>query len=116
MNSLTKSLALLNGLKNNLPEGRHGEVKKEYVDEYSKIVDLLEKESLGDLSDFKIDYTLVKPQIVTLSRSGKTYTNSSFFPRALLLSKIDSLLLCFEIDHKEKDDSVSIGFDFKSEK
>ena len=113
-NNIAKCLALLTALKNNMPEGRHNEVESKYVQQYHESVNLLEKETGQDLSDFKISLSIVKPQITIASSHGNSYTSDSYCPRAYLLTKIDGLLGYFTLILSPDKEKSKIGFNIKN--
>jgi hypothetical protein len=107
---IAKSLALLTGLKNNMPEGRHQEVESKYVNQYLYAVELLEKETGEDLSEFKIPLSMVKAQVIMSSQRGNVYTDDSYCPRAFLLVKIDSILSYFTFVFQPDEIRNKLGF------
>jgi len=109
-NDIAKSLALLTGLRDNLPEGRHGEVKKVFVDQYTEAIKILERSTSADLSEFKIDYGLLKPQVTSISMSGKNYTEDAYLSRDYLKMKIEAVLAYYTLSLQPEEIKNRLGF------
>lgn len=106
-----EAFARLKGLKANIPQ--YSELDMKWVEEYHSILDLLEKETAKDFSNFKV------PESETPVRKTKGHyvtNNSPYYyvetcERAFLMMKIDSFLIFFDLYTESKKSGKSpLGF------
>src|SRR3989344_5776579 len=95
MNPILSGYARLKTLHDNL-RGTSS-VTEDYVREFHAIVDVLEKASKDDLNEFRVSDSWVKPRVTSISPAGRKYSVTKYCDKAFLLSKIEALLLCFEL-------------------
>lgn len=115
MDQYVRLYSRLHSLKANLPENKY--ISENYVQEYHIIIDDLSKAATIELSEFKIPPSEIKPSIIgnKANITGElswvqesSYSETRYCERNIILSKMDALLMYFQISNsKEKE---SIGF------
>lgn len=105
---MLKSYAILRSLKQNMP-AKH-EVPEEWVREYHSALDMLEQARDIDLTEFRVGPEFLRRSISSKDRSGViNYRDGLWCQRAVLIHKLDSVLLYFTGIDFEQD--KTIGFE-----
>lgn len=118
--SLKRAYATLQALRNNIDAITtvYG-VEEEDVDQYHTALDMLEGIGI-DVAQFRISSSKVQPRVaqgITVSYPGevarpKKYTEKKYVRKGLLLTKLDTILMYFELTHSEE--PKRIGFTLPS--
>lgn len=96
----TRAYATLKSLRKYINEMNYG-VLETYVHEFHNVLDKLEGIGI-DVSEFRIPTSEVKPQITSVSRAGRHYSEEKYVGKSYILIKIDTILGYFEIVTSEK--------------
>lgn len=108
MSELLKAYALLQSLRQNLPESF--EVSREWVDDYHSRLDSLEKLSGQDLKEFRVPDSDLHRQVTGGNYlTGQTTYGNVVVNRSRLLLKVDALLSYFLFQTSEQK-KAPIGF------
>lgn len=104
--TLTRAYAILRALRNNIAELTL--VEEIYVREYHTALDTLEGIGI-DVTQFRIPSSEVQPRVTSISvvYSGipsppPKYSKEKYVPKQLMLTKLDAILVYFEITYSEK--------------
>ena len=105
--TLARAHAKLVALRNNIAD-MHS-VNETYVTEYHASLDLLEGIGI-DVSDFRISSSEIQPLLTSwnIYDGSKTYSSAKFVPKALILTKLDSVLIYLQDTGSQK--PRTIGF------
>ena len=118
--SLKRAYATLQALRNNIIDiaSVYG-VEEQYVSQYHAALDMLE--SIGiDVAQFRIPPSEVQHRepIITVTYPGmerpKQYTKEKYVAKALLLTKLDEVLIYFDITYSEKPRKIGFSLPDKS--
>lgn len=109
---IKKAFAILHALKDNLPLS--GSISEKYVRIYHGEIDRLSDLGFKDLDDFKIFDKEIKHQLTSFvpaisgikQQETKNYSDDKYIEREFFLTKIDSLLMFFQVSSPE----IEIGF------
>ena len=114
--NLKRAYATLQALRNNIEDITtvYG-VEENYVDQYHAALDMLEGIGI-DVAQFRISSSEVQPHVVqgiTVTYPGeaarpKKYTEKKYVRKGLLLTKLDTILMYFQLTHS--DEPRRIGF------
>ena len=102
---LARAYALLQGLRNNV--ATLSWVEETYVKKYHSVLDMLEEIGI-DTTAFRVPDSEVKRHVTMSSPERTVYSDESYVPKALLLAKLDAILIYFEIITSEE--PKKIGF------
>jgi hypothetical protein len=106
---LARSLARLTGLKQNLAQ--HQRIEEVFVDEYHAILD--ELKNLGfDLDEFRIPIELLTHRVTSRNvvSGRKTYSQTRSIGADYFSSKLDGLLMYFQLQGTGGMEPITIGF------
>jgi len=103
---------LLIALKNNIPGTVSEEdVEKIYVDDYHTILDSIEVRGI-DLSVYRIPENRIGPRVLSTNpRTGKRYSEKKYCKRGFLLSKLEALIMLFELQKEGVKNAEIKGFE-----
>jgi hypothetical protein len=85
-------------LRENLPEGKH--VARKYVDEFHRLLNMLEKANSISLKDYYIDDSILEYTAGIATSTGSRWLGEKQCERAFLSMKIDGILLLFVSEEK----------------
>lgn len=113
--SLKRAYATLHALRSNIDSitTAGARVEEKYVEEYHAALDTLERIGI-DVAQFRISPSEVQHRepIITVIYPGierpKQYTKEKYVAKALLLTKLDTILMYFQLTHS--DEPRRIGF------
>ena len=97
--TLARAYGLLQGLRNNV--ATLSWVEQTYVKEYHSVLDMLEEIGINT-TDFRVPDSEVKHRVRVSSPERTVYSDDRYVPNALLLAKLDAILVYFEIITSEK--------------
>ena len=105
----------LTALKNNLPNT--SDVNEKYIKDYHELIDLLRDETGISLNEFKVPENEIEHSITSVwpalpefgQEAGQTYSDDRYCERPLFLSKIDALLVYFQVKYLSEE-KPQIGF------
>jgi hypothetical protein len=104
--AIVKAYALISSLRKNIDQPsitENGSIDTSYITTYHNALGLLEKQGFS-ISDFKIPDSEIKPKVMgffTLNGSETRYSKERFVRKSYFLSKLDGILLYFEIQSSE---------------
>jgi hypothetical protein len=106
--NLIDAYTRLVAFRKNIPEKTVFGVEESYVKEYHDIISLLEKETGGDLTQFRVPSSAIIRRVSSSSylTGAKEYTREKYCEKTILCMKVDALLLKFELEDK----NTEIGF------
>ena len=107
--TLARAYAMLQSLRQNVD--KLTSVEEIYVNEYHAALDILENTGI-DVTQFRIPPSEVQPRLTSWYYDGSetpgAYSKEKYVPKELLLTKLDAVLLYFDITHSEE--PRKIGF------
>jgi len=105
---LKRAYATLRALRNNIDDiTTYNRVEETYVDQYHAALDMLE--SIGiDVVQFRISFSdvqhceTISPVSYVGQPAPKEYTEEKYVTKGLLLTKLDTILMYFDLTHSDK--------------
>ncbi len=110
--------ALLSSLRKNIDQPSITEfnsIKSSYVEEYHNALNLLEEIGMN-VSHFRIPDSELKPQLLSSSLSGSRYSEEKYVRKSYFLSKLDAILIYFELQTSEPKRTMGFSPPDKHEK
>ena len=108
---LARAYAMLQSLRQNVDKLTL--VEEIYVNEYHASLDMLEGIGI-DVAQFRISPSEVQHRIIARWSGGQRYSEEKYIPKALLLTKLDEVLIYFDIKYSEKPRKIGFSLPDKS--
>ncbi len=104
--TLVRAYARLQGLRDNIAELDAVSVEDAYVNEYYAALDMLQEIGINT-ADFHVPDSEIKPRVTSRSREHISYSDQKYILKALLLAKLDAILIYFQVKY---DKPRKVGF------
>ena len=101
--AVIRAYALLSALRKNVDQPSIDEydgITSSYVEEYNNALKLLENIGM-DVSHFQIPDFEARPRLLVSSREGNSYSEEKYVRKSYFLSKLDAVLIYFELQTSE---------------
>jgi len=108
---LARAYAMLQSLRQNADKLTL--VEEIYVNEYHAALDILEGIRIA-VAQFRISPSEVQHHITARWLGGQAHSKEKYIPKALLLTKLDEVLIYFEITYSEKPRKIGFSLPDKS--
>lgn len=104
--TVARVYARLKGLRDNVD--KLSRVEDTYVKEYHVILDNLDKVGI-DTAEFRIEESEIRPRVTGIRDDRPSYSDKKYVAKALLLSKLDAILIYFELITADKPKRVGFS-------
>ena len=108
---LARAYAMLQSLRQNVDKLTL--VEEIYVNEYHASLDILEGIGI-DVAQFRISPSEVQHRITASWLGGQAHSKEKYILKALLLTKLDEVLIYFDITYSEKPRKIGFSLPDKS--
>lgn len=109
--TLARAYVMLQSLRQNVDKLTW--VEEIYANEYQASLDILAGIGI-DVAQFRISPSAVQHRVTASWPGGQDYSKEKYVPKALLLTKLDAVLIYFDITYSEKPRKIGFSLPDKS--